>query len=55
MREIDAGMTFVLVGAFLLIMGLVGVNLFIALLSKVVEEVDEASQANAALQRVSIK
>ena len=53
MREIDIGMTFILVGAFLLIMGLAGVNLFIALLSNVVESVDEASHSNAVLQRVS--
>jgi len=47
-------MKVVLVGTFLFIMGLVGINLFIALMSYVVEEVNEESRNNAVLQRVSI-
>ncbi len=54
MRSIDQAMSFILVIAFLLLMGVVGLNLFIALLSNVVEQVYEASQANAVLQQVSV-
>ena len=50
MREIDIEMTFILVGAFLLIMAVVGVNFFIALLSNVVESGEESSHMNAMLQ-----
>jgi len=54
MRSIDQAMAFILVVGFLLLMGVVGLNLFIALLSNVVEQVYEASQANAVLQQVRI-
>ena len=47
-------MTFILVITFLLIAGVVGLNLFIALLSDTFQRVYDNAQANALLQKVNI-
>jgi len=53
MLVIDTLMSLVLVVSFLLIMAVIGVNVFIALLSTIVERVYEDNLASAALQHVS--
>ena len=52
MKQIDPLMTLLLVVSFLLIMAIIGVNVFIALLSNIVEHVYEDTLASAALQQV---
>ncbi len=52
LSEIDELMTFILVITFLLIAGVVGLNLFIALLSDTFQRVYDNAQANALLQKV---
>lgn len=47
-------MTFILVTTFLLIAGVVGLNLFIALLSDTFQRVYDNAQANALLQKVQL-
>lgn len=52
LRDIDELMSFILVVTFLLIAGVVGLNLFIALLSDTFQRVYDNAQANALLQQV---
>ena len=52
MREIDEFMTAVLVIWFLIITAVVGLNLFIALLSDTFQRVYDNAQANALLEQV---
>lgn len=52
LATIDELMTFLLVTTFLLIAGVVGLNLFIALLSDTFQRVYDNAQANALLQKV---
>lgn len=52
LRDIDELMAFLLVVTFLLIAGVVGLNLFIALLSDTFQRVYDNAQANAFLQQV---
>ncbi len=52
MRDIDELMTVILVITFLIITGVVGLNLFIALLSDTFQRVYDNAQANALLQQV---
>ncbi len=52
MRDIDELMTVILVITFLIITAVVGLNLFIALLSDTFQRVYDNAQANALLQQV---
>ena len=54
MREIDEFMTAVLVIWFLIITAVVGLNLFIALLSDTFQRVYDNAQANALLEQVRL-
>ena len=55
LSAIDELMTFLLVITFLLIAAVVGLNLFIALLSDTFQRVYDNAQANALLQKVNVK
>ena len=52
LRDIDELMTVILVVTFLLIAAVIGLNLFIALLSDTFQRVYDNAQANALLQQV---
>ena len=54
MRDIDEFMTAVLVIWFLIITAVVGLNLFIALLSDTFQRVYDNAQANALLEQVCV-
>ena len=52
MRELDEGMTLLLIAPFLLLLAVIGLNLFIALLSSTFQKVQDEALANSLLQRV---
>lgn len=54
LREIDEAMAVILVTTFLFFLAVVGLNLFIALLSDTFQRVYDNAQAIALLQQVSL-
>ncbi len=55
LREIDEFMTAVLVISFLVITAVIGLNLFIAMLSDTFKRVYDNAHANAEMQKVRLK